>query len=65
MCAGLSLLKRDANTGVFTVNIAKFLRTPILKNHLRTAVSGMNHWRFYTKKLFLKMSQNSHVSSCV
>ena len=25
------LLKRDSNTGVFLVNIAKFLRTPILK----------------------------------
>ena len=27
-----TLLKRESNTGVFPVNIAKFLRTPILKN---------------------------------
>ena len=28
----VTLLKRDSNTGVFSVNIVKFLRTPILKN---------------------------------
>ena len=42
-----TLLKRDSNTGFFTVVFAKFLRTPIFKNtyfeeHLRTTASDDN-----------------------
>ena len=43
----ITLLKRDSSTGFFSVSIAKFLRTPILKKICeRKAASGVWYCRF-------------------
>ena len=41
-----TFLERDSSTGVFSVNIAKFLRTPILKNIYERLLLKVQSGRF-------------------
>ena len=38
--AGKLFIKQDSDTGVFSVNFAKFSRTPFFIEHLRMTTSG-------------------------
>ena len=51
-----TLLKRESNTGVFPVNIAKFLRAPILKNFVTDSRVIKNKMLQFCKLIYRKLS---------
>ena len=59
-----TLLKRDPNTGLFPVNITKFLRTPILKDTCERLLLqlGLQHMRIIPTGSFANETKHTYLS---